>query len=201
MNECRSSAQIAGVLLAAGASTRFGSNKLIADFDGEPMAIGIARKLSALNLARLFAVCNPAHEQLVKGLSSLGFETIDNRQPAAGLSRSIALAAGAASRVDAAGLLVCLGDMPTVRRAHLSAIVEVGLREDCITASTDGENAMPPAYFPAKCFATLGVLEGQDGARSLLRNAWLVSVAPGQLADIDTVEDLARLTRSVQLRP
>jgi molybdenum cofactor cytidylyltransferase len=189
------SVRIAAALLAAGRASRFGSNKLEAILDGTMLGTHAARALKSIESDWLMAVCNPAHTNITSALRDIGFDILENDAPEAGLSHSLALAARAAERVGADALLIALADMPFVTSAHIRGLIEAsgdhqGRR---CAASACAARPMPPAIFPRAMFGALVKMTGDAGARSLLREAVVVTTDSASLADIDTVEDFRRL--------
>ncbi len=183
---------IAATLLAAGRGTRFGGNKLEADFQGTMLGLHAARTLASLHTEHRIAVHDPAHAKLAKALLAAGFKLIANNTPSAGQSHSLALTAQAALETDATHMLVCLADMPCVTADHLQRVIKAGSND--VVASAIGITPMPPALFPRRLFSALACLSGDIGARALLRNATLIPGDAHMLADIDTLEDLNLLS-------
>ena len=187
------SARIIGVLLAAGAGSRFGGDKLEALLGGMMIGEHSARALAACRCDWHVAVCGEDDSPLVSMLEALSYTRIVNAQPETGLSHSLALGARKAMQCEAEAMLVCLGDMPFVTTAHLDRLIAAfGSAEGhaCITSQND-QIRMPPAIFPKSHFPDLLALTGDQGARPLLRAAIGVPTEPGLLADIDTPGDLA----------
>jgi molybdenum cofactor cytidylyltransferase len=159
---------VAIVLLAAGNARRFGSDKLMADFEGAPMGARVAHELVSVAAVAHFAVCQPdaviaAHYQ------RLGFDIVDNPNPGIGLSGSLHLAVEAALRTDAQALLIALADMPFVQAAHVEALIAACA--DNVVASFDGNQPMPPAIFPRSHWPDLLATVGDAGARHILAHA------------------------------
>lgn len=180
-------ADIAVALLAAGLGERFGSDKLLAEFESKPLGLKSARTLIDLPFARHIAVCR-SDSELAGHYKNLGFNIVANDQPGTGQAHSLHLAVRAAMMSDAKALLVALADMPFVSSAHLMALV-AGY-DGAVTASTDGHSSMPPAIFPRDTWPDLLATSGDTGARALLKVAKLVAAPEGQLRDIDTPADL-----------
>ncbi|MEY2928372.1 MAG: hypothetical protein RL367_2849 [Pseudomonadota bacterium] len=173
--------EVAIVLLAAGRSRRFGAAKLDAPLHGQ--ALG-------LHAAQFYAGFGFAQHLVVKGqggpdYAALGYTIITNPAPAQGQASSLRLGMGA---VRAKACLIALADMPFVTRAHITALLD-GFDGDRIASSLDGRT-MPPALFGAQHFATLMALEGDQGARLLLRGARAIAGDAKCLADIDHPGDL-----------
>jgi molybdenum cofactor cytidylyltransferase len=180
-------ADIAVALLAAGQGVRFGSDKLLAEFEGDPLGLKSARTLFGLPFASHIVVCRPGSE-LAEHYKNLGFDVVANDQPERGQAHSLHLAVHAAMMSNAKALLVALADMPIVSAEHLTALV-AGYN-GVITASTNGHSSMPPAIFPRDVWPDLLATSGDAGARVLLKHAKLVAAPLGELRDIDTPADL-----------
>ena len=187
--------QIVSVLLAAGRSTRFGSDdKLIANFNGLPLVFHAARLIVELNPARRIAVCSPAVGML---LEPLGFELILVSDAEQEMSASLALGIKAAGTGAYEAALVTLGDMPFVKIQHLQQLLaRWDSRIAPVVGSTKHGIPMPPAIFARSEFGDLCQTTGNRGARKLLLNAALIEPPPEQLTDVDTIDDLLRLSRA-----
>ncbi len=183
---------IAAILLAAGASRRFGtSDKLAAPLAGEPLALHAARRIVELAPGRRIAVCPDTGGALARQLAMLGFEIVANPDSDRGLSHSLACGIAAAAQGSETAALICLADMPFVSIGHLRAIVARFDASDApIVASNDGAASMPPALFARSHFDRLRATEGDRGGKALLADAVLVAATPDELADIDRPEDL-----------
>ncbi|QJU59716.1 NTP transferase domain-containing protein [Sphingomonas sp. AP4-R1] len=176
--------RIAGVLLAAGRSTRFGADdKLAAMLGGRPLLHHAADAMRAAPLASRFLVRSGA----VDGLD--GFATVAIPQGAE-MSRSLAAGIAAARAAGADAALVALGDMPFVPAAHLATLIAACEGPGALLASGDATRRAPPALFGSDWFADLEAATGDAGARSLLTRATLLPLPPEALRDIDTVDDL-----------
>ena len=193
MTDC---GNIALAVLAAGRGSRFGGRKLEAVIDGVMIGTMTAARLAALDFGARFVVANPAHTALIEAFVALGFTAIANDQPDAGLSRSVSLAAQAAQNGDADALLICLADMPNVPAQHITAMANAFGDATRIIASSVQGAAMPPALFPRAHFARLAALTGGGGAKPMLAGATLIEADAWSMADVDTVDDLAAITRS-----
>ena len=175
-------------LLAAGRSERFGAtDKLAADFLGRPLATHVTTALEAVPfLARVTIVSGT-------DVPFPSYRRIDNPAPDTGLSGSVRLAARAAQEMGAAALLIALADMPRVTAAQIYRLLDAATGADAVIASSDGHRPLPPALFAAGRFAALLTLEGDHGARDLIRAGTHIVTSPAELIDIDTQEDLERL--------
>jgi len=183
---------IAAILLAAGASRRFGTaDKLLATFKGEPLALHAARRIVELTPGRRIAVCPDDHGMLAELLASRGFEIVVNPYPERGLSQSLSCGIAEAARGPETAALVCLADMPFVSTGHLRDVVaRFDPSAAPVVASTDGEATMPPALFARALFERLCAGDGDRGGKALLAEAALVHARADELLDIDRPDDL-----------
>ena len=186
---------ICGLLLAAGAGSRFGADKLLAARVADrPLAVcsaGILRQA----LPTVWAVVADDHGPLAAWLRPLGFRLVTNPEPGRGLGSSIA--AGVAATADADGWLIALADMPWLQPESIRAVMAVLEQGAPLAAPFYRGRRGHPVGFGRALRDQLLALEQEPGARGLLRchADALVRVAvsdPGILADVDTPADLDR---------
>jgi len=182
-------------ILAAGRSARFGAeDKLTAPFRGKPLGLHTAEVLTDFDFLHRWVIARTADHPCVPGWASAGFDAVVNPDAAEGMGSSLRCAARCANEAGAEGLLVCLADMPLAPSAHFAALVQAWTERGGLVASEDGGRVSPPAIFPREHFGTLARLSGDQGARSLLKNAYKVTSPPGALVDVDDPETLRRLS-------
>jgi len=193
-------ATIRGILLAAGYSKRFGSNKLLQALPagspqaGTPIALAAARHFIEA-LPESVAVVRPRAQKLGKLLRDAGCNTIVCKNAAEGMGTS--LAAGVRATADAEGWIVALADMPFIRTETIR-IVTKALQEGAAIAapSFHGERGHPVG-FARRFYEELSSLRGEDGARQFLKRhpEWVKLLEvddPGIVRDIDEPSDLER---------
>lgn len=185
---------IVGILLAAGAGSRFGGGKLVARLaDGRGVAeTTCARLLPAVDLVVAVVPAQPG--TLEDELRAAGAEVV--RCSTADPGMGVSIACGVAARADAAGWLVALGDMPLVPTAQHRLVADALRSGAAIAAPVCRGRRGHPVGFAARFGDELRALAGDEGARALLarhRDA-LVELAVDNDAswlDIDTPSDLA----------
>ncbi|MFN3277807.1 MAG: NTP transferase domain-containing protein [Paracoccus hibiscisoli] len=179
----------AGLLLAAGASRRFGpEDKLLAPVAGLPLVAHAAQAMRQLALdQRIAVITNPALRPLLQGFRIV---MIDQGQ------QSDSLRAGLAAAGNPARLLIALGDMPDVTPAHLTQVMAMAT-DDLPSCSNDGAAPLPPACFPRAWLPALAALTGDQGAGRLLRDlpACQHLAAQGLLRDIDRPDQITTVPR------
>ncbi|MHB8692842.1 MAG: nucleotidyltransferase family protein [Solirubrobacteraceae bacterium] len=183
---------IAGLVLAAGAGTRFGPEpKLLAELDGRPLIEhAIAAQCAVDALERVIVVLGSRAEE-IRGAVRFGrAETVLCEEWAQGQSAS--LRCGAEALRDASKVIVTLGDTPRIVPAVIARFVAAPPRA---RATYHGKPGHPVVLGPDELRALDG-LRGDAGARELLAGGELIEcsdLASG--VDIDTPEDLQRLLR------
>jgi len=186
--------RIAAVLLAAGASTRFGEeDKLMADLRGKPLVAHALETVASLAFAELVAVARPAALAPVihRKLERRGYRVLVNDRQEDGLSASIVQAVTYLMPLrHVRGMLIALGDMPDVPQSHYNHICLSAEDIRSVVSSSDGFSASPPAFIGRKHFPALLKLRGDQGARALLSHGKQIEAPSTVLRDIDTPDDL-----------
>jgi molybdenum cofactor cytidylyltransferase len=191
---------IGAVLLAGGASRRFGAdNKLLARVGGAPLIAKVAREILAGDVEELVVVTGAEADAYRDALDGLDLRFVHNPDWDAGLGSSVAAGAAALSpALDAA--FVVPGDMPSLDTCifvrliaafrdapHISIVVPV-------TAAGAQRN---PVLWPRRHFPKLAALSGDKGGKPLLDTLAdeRLDVAfddEAPFLDIDTADDYAR---------
>jgi molybdenum cofactor cytidylyltransferase len=188
------SAEIVGLLLAAGSASRFGSDKLRHDLPhGVSIAVQAARHLRA-EVPRVIAAVRPGADELARALAAEGCEVVVCENASGGMGASLACAARAAG--EAAGYLVALADMPFVRRTSIAAVRDALAAGAALSAPYFRARRGHPVGISGRYRAELERLAGDEGAKQLLAEhaSELVKIPvgdPGVIRDIDTPGDLA----------
>jgi CTP:molybdopterin cytidylyltransferase MocA len=181
------------IVLAAGASVRFGSAKQLVRIAGRPMMHSVVTRAVEVAGNSVIVVLGAHAAELAPLLSHTPASIVINRDWREGLASSIR--AGVA-RLPAAcsGVMLLLADQAAVTTEDLRRLLGAWRRQPEYTAAAVyGGTVGVPAIFPRSSFADLGQLRGDVGARGLLqRNPdRLVRVAMESAAvDVDTPEDL-----------
>jgi molybdenum cofactor cytidylyltransferase len=183
-----------GVLLAAGASRRFGADKLLASLpDGSPMGAASCRAMRSA-LRHVVAVVRPGDERLASVLASCGATVVPCARADEGMGAS--LACGVAASADANGWVVALADMPWVRPATIRAVADAIAAGASLAAPVHRGERGHPVGFAAAHRGALMALAGDAGARAILARDDIALVRidvddPGVLRDVDLPRDLA----------
>jgi molybdenum cofactor cytidylyltransferase len=192
--------RVGAVILAAGEARRFGSQKLLAPFEGRALVEHVIAAANESSLADVVVVVGADADQVARVAMGRA-RVVENPDYAAGLSSSIKAGLNAlANDIDAA--VVLLGDVPGVTAALIEALIakhkETG--NAAVVSRWNGRRS-PPALLHRELFEAAMVLRGDVGMRDALAgrdDVAVVDVKPdlGALGDVDTPEDQIRITRS-----
>ncbi|HWM29258.1 MAG TPA: nucleotidyltransferase family protein [Woeseiaceae bacterium] len=188
--------QIFAIVLAAGASSRFGSPKQLEECDGTPLVTRAVQLAENVCGSRTILVAGHEWRAVVHACRPLRGYFANNARYRSGMAASIACGVRCvAAAADA--VLLLLADQPLVTRAHLDVLIAAWRDSPGnIVATRFAETAGPPVIFPRRYFTELCDLQGDAGARSILaRAADRVRTVTFEDAsvDIDRPEDLGRL--------
>lgn len=185
--------KIAGILLAAGFSKRFGHDKLCYPMPGnEPVAVQSCRNLIA-GTDMVFAVIRPDAGILSELLEKNGasVQICPNAKQGMGAS----LAYGISIAPEAYGWLIALADMPWIKPITIRKVSDSIRMGATIAAPVwQGQRGHPVAF--SKIFREeLMALDGDSGAKNLLTKyshqiQYIDCNDPGILRDIDVPSDL-----------
>jgi molybdenum cofactor cytidylyltransferase len=185
--------KIIAILLAAGAGSRFGGDKLLHPWCGG-VAIGAhaARHLIAAGL-EVVAVVKPGDARLTALLEGEGCRVTVCEHAARGMGASLAHGIAAGGYAD--GWVIALADMPLILSATITAVVRA-LEEgnDIVAPVFQGQRGHPVGlsrHFSRELLA----LDGDAGARDIIaanksRVRLLDCDDPGILHDIDRKTDV-----------
>ncbi len=184
--------RIAGILLAAGAGSRFGGGKLLHPLDGVPIGVRAARNLQAAGLT-VTAVVRPGSDELVRLLQNEGVDVTVCAHAADGMG--VSLAHAIAQSRDAAGWVVALADMPRVRPETIRTVVNAVAQGAAMAAPEYRGERGHPVGFNASLRDELLACRGDEGARAVLQQhraqlRLIASDDPGVVYDIDSRTDL-----------
>lgn len=196
------------VVLAAGAGSRFGGDKLLAPYRGKPLvthaAMTVAEAMLGGVLAGGVAVVPPRSTALVWALESAGLRILENPEASAGLATSLRRGLAALGDVEppAGAALIVLADQPLLASPTIAALVrrwrETGLSVRPRYALHPGEPGHP-VLLDRSSWSLAEALEGDTGLGPVLRarpDGITTIDVPGANPDVDTPDDLHSLEDS-----
>lgn len=194
-------ARIGAVLLAGGASRRFGpDNKLLQPVGGTTLIARTAREILAGGVAELIVVTGAEAQAYHDVLDGLDVVFVHNANWDAGLGGSVAAGAAALSPSLEAAFIVP-GDMPRLR-AHLfqrlASAFHAAPGAPVVVPVTTAGAQRNPVLWPRRHFERLAALTGEKGGKTLLdglasERLDVVFDDETLFVDVDTADDYARL--------
>jgi molybdenum cofactor cytidylyltransferase len=192
----RAGDRLYAIVLAAGASTRFGSPKQLVRLGGRPLLHTVVTRAAEVTGNALIVVLGAGAGELAPLLKHSPGAVVVNRHWREGLASSIR-AGVARLPATCAGVMLVLADQAGVTTDDLKRLAGTWRRRPrCIAAALYGGATGAPAIFPRSSFTELAALRGDSGARALLRRSadrLLRVPMPSAELDLDTPEDLLAL--------
>lgn len=208
--------RVAGVVLAAGASTRMGHNKLFFEIDGEGLLHRAVRNALDGGLDPAIVVVGHEATRAVDTVADLYCSTVVNREYMQGINSSVR-AGIAAVPEDAAAAVVILADMPFVSAGMIAALLMRYRETDArLVVSSYGDVTAPPTLYDRSLFGEFRAAAGQHPpARDVAREgtgggcgkhivrahrdeASFVAWLPQLVTDVDVPEDFERVKALIE---
>lgn len=189
---------IDALILAAGQSTRMGSNKLLEPLGDHPLLRYCVNATLASNVDSTYIVIGHQDDVIRNLLNDVPVNFVHNPNFASGLSTSLkAGIAALPSRCDA--VIILLGDMPFIDPQVINILIDTFSNSPniCAVVPTFQGSWGNPVLIARRLFHAISDLEGDMGARKLLmshhHDVIEVPVATDSVTiDLDTPETLAK---------
>ncbi|WP_424977356.1 nucleotidyltransferase family protein [Leisingera sp. S232] len=177
---------IAILLLAAGASSRMqGRDKLMEQVDGQPLLALMCRRAALTGLPVYVTLPRSPHPRTAAAGGAIQVPVPD---AAEGMAASIRRGCSALPS-DIKGVMILPSDMPEITTQDMLQLAShfQGPTPPVLRAAAADGTPGHPVLFPSRCFAALKALQGDQGARSVLKAE---TVQPVPLPDRRAVTDL-----------
>lgn len=193
--------QVAAIILAAGASTRFGQCKQLLDWEGKPMLGHICDVAIRAGLDPVIPVLGCQAADAGAALGNRPVRPLMNWRWEEGLSTSVQIGL-AGVPAEAQAVLFLQGDQPLITPDLLRAIADrFEQTEASIIQPVHAGQRGTPVLFARRFFRELCTITGDEGGRSLIARypqevATVEVTDPSILMDVDTPEDYVHLRRA-----
>lgn len=187
---------VAGIVLAAGGSTRMAQPKQIMNFRSQPLVRIAARTALAAGLTPVIVVTGAFDNQVKAALEGLPITIAHNPDWHSGQSTSVAAGINA-TPTRTGSVIFLLADQPLVSESMIRKLVELHAQtlSPIVAPSINGRRSNP-VLFDRDTFSDLLDLSGDIGGRALLSKyqvSWLPWVDATSAIDIDTPDDYQHL--------
>ena len=180
-------------MLAAGAATRFGAPKQLADLDGVPLLEHALRTMTAAPVGRVVVVLGSGADEVAASVDLHGAEPVVCGRWEEGQSAS--LACGLAELAGCEAVVVTLGDQPRVSPDAIRRVIS-SRNDAAAVRATYNSNPGHPVLLERRLFEQLRNISGDKGARNLLLSVQVLDVPCDDLGggeDVDTPAELDAL--------
>lgn len=183
---------VTGILLAAGSSRRYGSDKRLQKLDNGKTLLSHSADALQSAVDDLLIVLAPGDELLAKSLQSLATRCCFNPQADRGMGTSISRAVQDSPDADA--WLIMPVDLPLIRSDTIHRVVSALTPDRAVVPICHGVRGHPVAF--SRSFASeLSALSGDIGGREILQRhngkvTWLNIHDPGIHLDLDRKSDI-----------
>ena len=185
--------------MAAGGSSRYGQCKQLVDINGSNLVRIAIDKLSPIfPHNRINVVIGANSEAMIRNIKDLPVNVVHNKHWQTGLASS--LKAGINSlEPGCLAVMITLCDQVLVAEKHLRQLIDLWIGNPSnIIASAYADTLGTPAIFPAEFHLQLLALDGDAGAKSILRNNTdqiITLPIPEAEFDLDVPADLEKLKK------
>lgn len=189
------SKKVAGVILAAGGSSRFGEIKQLLPWKHKNIINTVVETAALAGLDPILVVLGANAGLIQASLDNETVQVVNNTDWDKGQSTSLK-AGVTAIRQTVDGVLFLLCDQPHLTVNLVNAVVEEGLRSGKVVTPIIDDRRANPVYFPASCFPLFDSLEGDAGGRQIISacpHTTLPWLDDWMARDIDTSEDYRAL--------
>jgi molybdenum cofactor cytidylyltransferase len=194
----------AGVILAAGSSTRMGTTKQLLEFKGKTFIENVIETAIGAGLSPIIVVLGADGEEIIPHIGKYGKEItiIYNRNWKEGQSSTLRIAIP--EIMISKSSIFLLSDQPQIEIELIKALRErFDTTHSKIIASYVGENRTNPVLFSSELYSELANVQGDQGGRVLFKKYAIEKLVwPDEriMIDVDTEEDYKRLREAYGIK-
>lgn len=192
------------IILAAGASVRFGTDKRLAQLQGKPLLLRSLECYAHLNCPKVVVTSEDLPMDISNRLEPLAdivrLPYSDSAMTPKGIGASLAegIKFALARKWDAA--LVGLGDMPCIKRETIDAIFQRLCNHNNVVPVYESRRGHPVGFQKA-WFNQLALLTGDAGGRAILDQSKPIEIKvqdPGIVLDVDYPDQLNQVLEYIE---
>jgi len=191
---------IAGLILAAGESSRMGADKPLLTYRGRTFLETILFTLHEAGVERVVVVLGHHAEKVRQSIDLTGVEVVVNHDYRLGQTSSLQAGLRVLAANEPAGVVLCLVDHPATSADTLQQLIQnfKSSGHPVVIPRLYGRNGHP-VLLGRELFSELQTLDRNAGANSVVRKyrdrtAFVDVTDPGILLDVDDPEAYRQLT-------
>lgn len=195
---------IAGIVLAAGSSTRLGRPKQLLPVQGEPLLRFTLQRILTTSLDVVYVVLGHRADEIAASIADLPVHIVANPNAEQGQSTSVLAGLRAVVPTASNAVMVLLGDQPQVNPSVVNALIARWQEVHTgVVAPRYTDGIGNPIVFDRSVLPELMTLSGDTGARAIVRahqergDISLVAVDAPAPRDVDTEADYEALLASL----
>jgi molybdenum cofactor cytidylyltransferase len=189
--------RVAGIILAAGDSTRFGKPKQLLLLNDEFIINRVIRMAANSYLDPIIVVLGANFDEINSVVTlSEKVKIVQNKTWKIGQSSSLIKGLNHIKN-DNAAIMFLLGDQPFITSEVINELLSIYEKSipDVVMLQTNGKRT-PPIIFSQNCYGEIKKLEGDKGARDILHNFKVIFYENKDdllITDIDTEKEFEAL--------
>lgn len=183
--------KVAGIILAAGGSSRFGGVKQLLPWGKTNLINTVIGTAKAAGLEPIVVVLGANSEKIRETIEDPDIQIVNNSNWDKGQSTSLKAGVNGIN-TDVEGVVFLLCDQPQISVNLVCSVVEEGLRTGKVIIPIIDDRRANPVFFPKSCFDLFEKLEGDAGGRQIVSSCphtTLQWVDDWMAKDIDKPED------------
>ncbi|MBY0099387.1 nucleotidyltransferase family protein [Mesobacillus maritimus] len=159
------------VVLAAGYSRRLGQQKLLLPFGGKTLIRFLVTRLLAASADGIVIVTNSEYPKVKQEVNDLPVVVLENNQSYQGMSSSLKMGIQYLHQRNVGAALIVLGDQPFICLQTIDLLIKE-YKENTYSILQPIYKTKPshPVLFSFQWFPEILKLEGDQGAKTLLKN-------------------------------
>ena len=160
--------KIAGIILAAGGSTRMGGqNKLLQMVDGTSLVQKVVGSALNSNIESVYVILGYQAALIRQCISNKSVNWVENSDWSRGMASSIKSGIEALN-TNYDGAMILLGDMPFIEPIMINQLLALYQKKKIVVPVKDGRQGNP-VLFSSAFFADLKLLGGDKGAKPIIK--------------------------------
>ena len=159
--------KVAGIILAAGGSSRFGGVKQLLPWGKTNLINTVIGTAKAAGLEPIVVVLGANSEKIRETIEDPDIQIVNNSNWDKGQSTSLKAGVNGIN-TDVEGVVFLLCDQPQISVNLVCSVVEEGLRTGKVIIPIIDDRRANPVFFPKSCFDLFEKLEGDAGGRQIV---------------------------------